>query len=566
MQELADHWNIELSKLPHWGLPTPIMDMLNFIESGTIKMFWISGTNPAVSLPDLKRVRKLLKLESLFVIAQDIFMNETVALADVVLPAAMWGEKTGCYTNVDRTVHISHKAVSAPGEAKSDLDIWVDFATRMDFRDKDGNPLVHWKTAKEAFSAWRATTKGRLCDYTGLTYEKLTGGSGIQWPCNKDNPNGTERLFTEGVFPTGEEDCESYGHDLETGAQYTRAQYSIMNPNGRAILKACRYRPLDETPNNEYPFGLSTGRVVHHFHTRTKTGRSKELEAAAPHPFIQISETDAGNLNVTEGDRLLVTSRRGEIQVPAQIGNIEAGQTFIPFHYGYFDDANEGFAGAANELTLDAWDSVSKQPIFKSGAVKIEKAGEGVRRANPQKEAEESTITKTYKPSKRTTHLQDALGLYLEAVDLLQDIYEGLAQRHSKNAALRQGFRILKDIAQRNSSLLKPFEEKYNSSRHEADTQLKTLRDAIFPESRGAGAFDVLMDLHALIVYLSHEESSLTALTVAAAAMHDAEFSSNVAEASKGVERQKNWAQTNIKTRSAQTLVVPALASSGRLR
>lgn len=137
-------------------------------------MFWVSGTNPLVSLPNLRRVRELLTKPELFVIVQDIFPTETTSVADVVLPAAHWGEKAGCYTNADRTVHISHKAVEAPGTAKSDLGIFLDFAKRMDFKDKDGNDLIPWNTAEDVFNAWKEMSKGRPCDYTGLSYKKLT--------------------------------------------------------------------------------------------------------------------------------------------------------------------------------------------------------------------------------------------------------------------------------------------------------------------------------------------------------------------------------------------------------
>lgn len=217
MQEMADVWNIELEKIPHWDQPTDIHNMLKYIASGTIQMFWISGTNPLVSLPNLPRVRELFTNPKLFVVCQDIFMTESAAIADVVLPAAQWAEKTGCFTNVDRTVHLSHKAVNPPGEAKSDFEIFLDYSRRMDFRDKDGEPLRPWTNENEAFEAWKKMSAGRPFDYTGMTYEKLTGGSGIQWPCNKENPEGTERLFTDCVFYTDIEYCESYGHDLENG-------------------------------------------------------------------------------------------------------------------------------------------------------------------------------------------------------------------------------------------------------------------------------------------------------------------------------------------------------------
>lgn len=181
INDLARHWNVDPIQISHWADPTHIMDILHYIENKTIRMIWINGTNPAVSLPDLARIRRLLSSPDLFVIAQDIFPNETTRLADVVLPASMWGEKTGCFTNVDRTVHIAHRAVDPPPECRSDFDIFLDFAKRMEFKDKDGKPLINWKNTEDAFNAWCKSSKNTSCDYSGLSYKKLTGGSGIQW-------------------------------------------------------------------------------------------------------------------------------------------------------------------------------------------------------------------------------------------------------------------------------------------------------------------------------------------------------------------------------------------------
>jgi anaerobic selenocysteine-containing dehydrogenase len=163
--ELAKLWNVDVNIIPHWSPPTHAMQIFRYCEQGSIKLLWISATNPAVSMPEMARIRKILQKEDLFVITQDAFMTETTELADVVLPAAIWGEKTGCYTNVDRTVHISHKAIDPPGEARSDFDIFLDYAQRMDFRDKDGAPLIKWQTPEEAFAAWKECTRGRPCDH-----------------------------------------------------------------------------------------------------------------------------------------------------------------------------------------------------------------------------------------------------------------------------------------------------------------------------------------------------------------------------------------------------------------
>jgi ferredoxin-nitrate reductase len=142
VQELADLWNVDLMKIPHWAPPTHAMQIFRYAEEGSINFLWISCTNPAVSLPELHRIRDILQKEDLFVVVQDIFLTETTQLADVVLPAATWGEKTGTYTNTDRTVHLSEAAVEPPGESKHDMDIFLEYSRRMDFRDNDGAPLI----------------------------------------------------------------------------------------------------------------------------------------------------------------------------------------------------------------------------------------------------------------------------------------------------------------------------------------------------------------------------------------------------------------------------------------
>jgi len=373
IQELADLWNVHPDQIPHWAPPTHAMQIWRYCEQGSIKMLWISATNPLVSMPDLDRARKILAKEDLFVVVQDAFPTETTALADVVLPAAIWGEKTGCFTNVGRTVHISHKAVDPPGEARSDFDIFVDYSRRMDFRDKDGNPLLTstWQTTEDGFNAWRECTRGRPCDYTGLGYAKLTGGSGIQWPCNEQYPDGKTHLYENGVFNTDIDYCEDYGHDLETGTPRSKDDYKLIDPKGKAFLKSIDYEPPHEEPDEQYPLWLTTGRVVFHFHTRTKTGRSRELHEAAPDGYVQLSTEDAAHYGIVEGDMVEVESRRGRVQEPARVGDIEPGLIFVPFHYGYWDQDDR--PRAVNELTLTEWDPVSKQPHFKYAAVRIRK-------------------------------------------------------------------------------------------------------------------------------------------------------------------------------------------------
>ncbi|MEU7797603.1 molybdopterin oxidoreductase family protein [Micromonospora tulbaghiae] len=376
--ELARLWNVDVDTIPHWSPPTHAMQIFRYAEQGSIKLLWISATNPAVSLPDLARIRRILSKPDLFVVVQDIFRTETAELADVVLPAATWGEKTGTFTSVDRTVHISEKAVEPPGEARADLDIFLDYARRMDFRDRDGNPLIRWTGPEEVFEAWKECSRGRPCDYTGITYERLRGG-GIQWPCDEAHPDGTERLYTDGVFHTDPDDCETYGHDLTTGAELLADEYRAKEPRGRAFLHAAPYQPSPEVPSDDYPLLLTTGRTVYQFHTRTKTGRSTQLDHAAPESWLELNPADAERLGVGEGDLCRIESPRGVVRARARLCGVRPGVVFLPFHYGYWDTGDGAAPGegrhdrAANELTVTAWDAVSKQPIFKVAAVRVVK-------------------------------------------------------------------------------------------------------------------------------------------------------------------------------------------------
>ena len=364
--------NVEPGAIPSWSPPTHAMQIFRYVETGSVRFLWIIGTNPAVSLPDLPRIRKVLDRSGLFLVVSDAFPTETTRYADVVFPAALWGEKTGCLTNADRTVHLTRKAIEPPGEARADLDILLDYARRMDFRDRDGGLLVKWHDPESAFDAWRACSKGRPCDYSGLTYGKLSERSGLQWPCTADAPHGTSRLYTDGVFNTAADYCEIYGHDLVTGAEISPDRYRANDPGGRAIIKPADYMPPVEEPDSRYPFWLTTGRVVYHWHTRTKTGRVAALRAAAPRSFVEMSPQDAERLGIVEGDCVRIGSRRGVVEVEARIGEMLPGHLFVPFHYGDGAGSEPGWAG--NDLTITDWDPVSKQPHFKFAAAWLAKA------------------------------------------------------------------------------------------------------------------------------------------------------------------------------------------------
>jgi anaerobic selenocysteine-containing dehydrogenase len=372
--DTARIWNVEPATLPTWTPPTDAMSIFRYAESGAIRLLWIMGTNPAVSLPELARIHRILESDQLLTVVSDAWLTETARRADVVLPTAIWAEKTGCTTNADRTVHLSLKAIEPPGAARSDLDILLDYAVRMDFRDRDGAPLVKWKDPEGAFEAWKACSAGRPCDYSGMSYAKLRERA-IQWPCNAEHPDGKERQYEDAVFNTAKETCETYGHDIVTGAAFEANEYAAMDPRGRAFIKGAEWIPPPEEPDHEYPLFLSTGRVTYHFHTRTKTGRVPALNAAAPEAIVELFAADAAALGIVDGDLVEVRSRRGAARGRARISGIEPGVVFMPFHFGDWDDP--GRESAANNLTISGWDAVSKQPFFKYAAVAVARVAGG---------------------------------------------------------------------------------------------------------------------------------------------------------------------------------------------
>jgi anaerobic selenocysteine-containing dehydrogenase len=369
MKDLCDHWNIDFAGF-HPEVPNDILTMMEMAERGEIEFMWVIGTNPIVSLPDQNRTRKIL--EKLFIVVQDPFFDtESVAFADIYLPAAMWGEKTGCVTSAERMVNLLLKAVEPPGEACSDFDIFVEVARRLGFHDKDGQPLLPFREPRDAFDEWRKVSKGRPCDYSGMTYELILEKGAVRWPCNERHPQGSERLYEDLRFWTGIDECESYGANFLTGNKHTRSDYERIDPQGKAFLKAVHWRRQPNPTDEEYPFVLNTGRNVYHFHTRTKTARSPVLNRHAPRAYVEIHPDDAARLGIALGDLVEITSRQGRWEGPAfVVDTVRPGEVFVPFHFG-------NGTGAANQHTLYARDPVSKQPQFKSSPVNVRRLGFG---------------------------------------------------------------------------------------------------------------------------------------------------------------------------------------------
>ncbi|KAL2364660.1 hypothetical protein RJZ56_002426 [Blastomyces dermatitidis] len=337
---------------------------------------------------------------------QDIFLTETAAFSDVVLPAAQWGGK------------------------------------RMDFRNEDGEPFIPYTHFEEVFEAWKRMSFGRPLDCSALSYDKLTGGSGIQWPCTAEYPHGKERLLEDVKFFTDAQYCESFGHDLETGAPYTE-QY------GR--------------PTSSYSLHLTTGRNVYHFHTRTKTGRSKRLQDARPR--ASHSYFSGGRESFTSSGRgdVVGRSRRGSVELAVAIRDIAKGHVFIPFHFDYFD-AKDDRARAANELTIEQWDIISKQQMFKSGAVCIEKCvqKEGTRKRTKHAKEEQTraveNIEKNQGSAQHATELPSQqrlrfperwMGVTHEALEMLIEMYRDLIPRLVHDLEVQSGLGVMCQIVNR---------------------------------------------------------------------------------------------------------------------
>lgn len=366
IQEIAKLWNVDPASLPVGGEET-IEEMINRMESGHVGLVWNIHSNPMVSLPNRRRV--LSAYEKVFVVVQDPFLTETAEVADMVLPTAMWGEKEGVMENAERTLNRLRKAVDPPAGVKSDFEVFLAFAKGMGFKDQDGNPLIQYTTPEECFAEWKEASRGRFCDMTGITYAKLEANRGMHWPApeNSLDSRGTVRLYEDLHFWTGVDEAQSFGRDINTGRSRTREEFQALHADGRAILYALVYEPPAEPPSHEYPFWLTTGRLVWHWHSRTKTSRSPYLQMAAPHGYVEMNVADAQDLSIVSGDVVRVESPRGWIEVPARVGDVvQRGLVFVPFHYGGWHKHQ-----AANELTVDLVDPVSKQPIFKQASCRI---------------------------------------------------------------------------------------------------------------------------------------------------------------------------------------------------
>lgn len=344
-REMEQLWDVREGTIaPEPGYHT--VDLFDAMRNGDVKATLIMCTNPVQSMPNLSDAREAM--DECFTVAVDAFHpTETTKRADVVLPSAMWTEKEGVFSQSERRYHLVPKTVDPPGEARSDLDILVDFARRLGHGD-----LIANRTPESVWDEWRKISAHSPYDFSGITYERLREEPGILWPCPDEDHPGTCRRYVPGEDPIAEDEgrLDFYGR-----------------PDGRAVIWLDDHEPPAEPTDERYPLQLTTGRVLEHWHTKTITGGVDELDEVDV-DFVEIHPRDARRYGITDGEPVTVSSRRGEVDFEAKVTqDIRPGVVFTTFHSAKH---------LVNDATQEAHDPFSKQPAFKKCAVNIRSATE----------------------------------------------------------------------------------------------------------------------------------------------------------------------------------------------
>ncbi len=311
-----------------WGVPLApkaglkATEMIPAAHEGKLKALYIMGENPVITDPNTHHTVEALKNLD-FLVVQDIFLTETAALADVVLPSTCFAEKDGTFSNTERKVQRVRKAVEPPGEAKSDFSIIMEVAARLGYPMKYASPE---EVLIEFGQVWP--------NLAGITHQRIEK-EGIQWPCTDKEHPGTQYLYKGGF------------------------------PKGKVHFSPVSYTPPAEIVSNEYPFILTTGRNLYQYHSGSMTRRVEAIESHAGEPYVELNPADGERLGIRDGEEICVASRRGNIKIKARITpRVSSGTVFIPMHYR---------EAAANVITNDALDKKVKIPEYKVCAVQISK-------------------------------------------------------------------------------------------------------------------------------------------------------------------------------------------------
>ena len=336
-----------------WGVPfvpskpgKSAVDLFKSLKTGEIKAVWIACTNPAQSLPNQAAVREALQAAE-YVVLQEAYGNtDTAAFADLLLPATSWGEKEGTVTNSERRISRVRAAVPAPGDARHDWRIAVDFARRLGacLQHDGADRLFPYTTPEAIFTEHRESTRGRDLDITGLSYDRLETQGPQQWPCAEGAAGGQARLYSDGVFATAD---------------------------GRARFHPVRHRATADIPDSRLPLSLLTGRLRDHWHGMSRTGNVPRLYNHEDQPVLAMHPCDLRHRGLESGDIVRVQNDRGEVlvQVEERAGLVK-GRAWLPMHWGSRFMSSPG----ANALMPAACDPVSFQPELKHAAVQVNKA------------------------------------------------------------------------------------------------------------------------------------------------------------------------------------------------
>lgn len=334
-KEVSEFWGVEEDFFPPKRGMT-MTDIFPAIETGQVKGLWLVATNPMTSMPNSARIRKCLeKLD--FLVVQDSYRDvETTQYAHMYLPAAVWAEKEGCFTNTERRVNLTRQVCEPHLNSKPDHWIFSQLATRFERAATMKFP----ETTSEIFDEMRELSRGNFMDISGMSHDLIEAKKGIQWPFREGDvtpeAKGTPRLYSDGKFNF---------------------------PDGKAKLSVEAYIENNEKPCKDFPFWLNSGRVVEHFHTRTKTGKIGNMNKFSPTPYMEINPDAAQALGIDQSEYVRLVSRRGDAVVMAQLTHrVGKDMVFIPFH----------FHDCVNRLTLGLLDPYSRQPAFKQNAVRIE--------------------------------------------------------------------------------------------------------------------------------------------------------------------------------------------------
>ena len=340
----AEIWKVPVENID----PKPTyhtVEMFRALDRGEIKFMWIQVTNPMVTMPNLNRYRDAAKKEDRFIVVSDVYPTPTTDIADVILPAAMWIEREGMYGNSERRTQHFDQLLNPPGEAMSDTWQLIEVARRMGYEN-----LFPWSEENHVEEIWKEYSRFHEGKKHAMApYEVLKERAGVQWPFVDGKE--TKWRFNAKYDPA----CKGDSFDF------------YGKPDGKAWIWIRPYEPAAESPDVEYPFWLNTGRVIEHWHTGSMTRRIPVLHQAVPNSYAELHPEDARAMNVKNGELVKLTSRRGEIVMKASVnerGQPTKGQVFVPF----FDEAY-----LINELTLDAFCPISKEPDYKKCAVRVER-------------------------------------------------------------------------------------------------------------------------------------------------------------------------------------------------